>query len=396
MGEPGAGPGPGPGPGGGGDAPGGALAGGGAPGDLGALPDELLRVVLGRAARGAGAPGALLGAERACRFLRAALRAPEVLRELPAAGVAVPARAFAAGGGERFLERAAAAGNPHAQYLLGMARFYCQGRYAEGQQLLGAATKEGHTEALFALAVIKFNGSSGKRADKCLRSGVLLCIEACERGHQRALQELGLCMSRGYGLPRDREVGKEMLMLANKNEADFAERNGRRRAPPPGNAFLSQWWQTHAPPERRRLCSHPGCGRLETRKHEFRRCDVCNAAFYCSFSCQTIHWKSGHKDECVGDASSAEEDEDLGPGDAQPIGALALPAVLQQAAGSLLSSQGGAGSSGGGGGGAGGGEKGGGAAGGGGGFEGAAGGPHFSLFILFYKEPLHYRSRSKW
>merc|ERR1719428_2022664 len=127
MGEPGAGPGPGPGPGGGGDAPGGALAGGGAPGDLGALPDELLRVVLGRAARGAGAPG--------------------------------PARAFAAGGGERFLERAAAAGNPHAQYLLGMARFYCQGRYAEGQQLLGAATKEGHTEALFALAVIKFNGS---------------------------------------------------------------------------------------------------------------------------------------------------------------------------------------------------------------------------------------------
>ena len=77
-----------PGPGGGGDAPGGALAGGGAPGDLGALPDELLRVVLGRAARGAGAPGALLGAERACRFLRAALRAPEVLRELPAAGVA--------------------------------------------------------------------------------------------------------------------------------------------------------------------------------------------------------------------------------------------------------------------------------------------------------------------
>ena len=335
MGDPGPGPGP--------------WGGGGAPGDFGVLPEELLRVVLGRAARGAGAPRALLGAERSCRFFRAALRAPEVLSELPAAGVAVSARAFAAGGGERFLERAAAAGNPHAQYLLGVARFYCQGRYAVGQQLLGAAGNQGHTEALFALAVIKFNGSSGTRADKCLRSAVLLCIEACERGHQRALQELGLCMSRGYGLPRDREVGREMLLLANKNEADFAEQTGRRRAPPPGNAFLSEWWQTHAPPERRRLCSHPGCGRLETRKHEFRRCTVCNAAFYCSFSCQTIDWKNGHKDQCEGDASSVEEDEDPVPGDAEPIGALALPAVLQQAAGSLLTSQG-AGSSGGGGG----------------------------------------------
>ena len=278
-------------------------------------------------ARGARAPREVLGAERTCRLFRGALRAPEVLRELPAAGVSVSPRAFASGGGELFLERVAAAGNPHAQYLLGMVRFYCQAQYTAGRELLYAAGNAGHTEALYALAVIEFNGSSGARTDKCIKSAVLLCIAACERGHQRALQELGLCMSRGYGMPRDREVGRRMLLLANKNDADFAEQYGCIRAPPPGNEFLTMWWKTHSQPDHRRLCSNPQCGRLETRKHEFRRCTICNAAYYCSFSCQTVHWKNGHSQECEGDVSS--------PDVSSPDAPEEHLAMLQQAA-SLL------------------------------------------------------------
>ena len=278
-------------------------------------------------ARVARAPREVLYAERTCRTFREALRAPEVLRELPAAGVSVSPRAFASGGGEHFLERVAAAGNPHAQYLLGMVRFYCQAQYLAGMELLNAAGKEGHTEALYALAIIEFNGSSGARKDKCIESAVRLCIAACDRGHQRALQELGLCMSRGYGMPRDSKVGRQMLLHVNKNDADFVEQYGCIRAPPPGNEFLTKWWKTHHPPERRRLCSNPQCGRLETRKHEFRRCTICNAAYYCSFSCQTVHWKNGHRKECKGDVSSPEEDEGPPPED----GSAAL-AMLQQAA----------------------------------------------------------------
>jgi hypothetical protein len=48
-----------------------------------------------------------------------------------------------------------------------------------------------------------------------------------------------------------------------------------------------------------RLCSHVGCGRPETRKHEFRRCSVCGAVNYCSRACQALDWKFRHKAECA-------------------------------------------------------------------------------------------------
>lgn len=31
-----------------------------------------------------------------------------------------------------------------------------------------------------------------------------------------------------------------------------------------------------------RLCSHEHCGRVETRRHEFRRCSACGSVNYCS------------------------------------------------------------------------------------------------------------------
>ena len=47
------------------------------------------------------------------------------------------------------------------------------------------------------------------------------------------------------------------------------------------------------------LCSHPLCGRPETRRHEFRRCSCCGRVRYCSRSCQSSDWRLQHKFACL-------------------------------------------------------------------------------------------------
>ncbi|KAJ7198891.1 hypothetical protein O6H91_21G056700 [Diphasiastrum complanatum] len=72
--------------------------------------------------------------------------------------------------------------------------------------------------------------------------------------------------------------------------------------PPPklhaANRFLVDWFSLHPPPFGLRMCSHGNCGRLETRKHEFRRCSVCGSVNYCSRACQALDWKVRHKYSC--------------------------------------------------------------------------------------------------
>ena len=46
-------------------------------------------------------------------------------------------------------------------------------------------------------------------------------------------------------------------------------------------------------------CSHPLCGRVETRRHEFRRCSCCGRVRYCSRSCQSADWRLQHKFACL-------------------------------------------------------------------------------------------------
>uniref|UniRef100_A0A9I9ECE5 Uncharacterized protein n=1 Tax=Cucumis melo TaxID=3656 RepID=A0A9I9ECE5_CUCME len=43
--------------------------------------------------------------------------------------------------------------------------------------------------------------------------------------------------------------------------------------------FLAKWFEARGGSlgNGLRLCSHVGCGRSETRRHEFRRCSVCGA-----------------------------------------------------------------------------------------------------------------------
>ena len=72
---------------------------------------------------------------------------------------------------------------------------------------------------------------------------------------------------------------------------------------PPVARFLLDWYDpevcgnvlqpgTHA-------CSHPLCGRVETRRHEFRRCSCCGRVRYCSRSCQSLDWRLQHKFACL-------------------------------------------------------------------------------------------------
>ncbi|KAJ7515760.1 hypothetical protein O6H91_22G026700 [Diphasiastrum complanatum] len=72
--------------------------------------------------------------------------------------------------------------------------------------------------------------------------------------------------------------------------------------PPPklhaANRFLVDWFSLHPPSCGLRLCSHGNCGRLETRKHEFRRCSACGSVNYCSRACQALDWKVRHKYHC--------------------------------------------------------------------------------------------------
>ena len=46
-------------------------------------------------------------------------------------------------------------------------------------------------------------------------------------------------------------------------------------------------------------CSHPLCGRVETRRHEFRRCSCCGRTRYCSRSCQSLDWRLQHQFACL-------------------------------------------------------------------------------------------------
>ncbi|KAL2498632.1 F-box protein [Abeliophyllum distichum] len=85
--------------------------------------------------------------------------------------------------------------------------------------------------------------------------------------------------------------------------------------PPPVNRFLFDWFSIRGGNLclGLRLCSHAGCGRPETRWHEFRRCSTCGAVNYCSRACQALDWKLRHKVECALVERWAEEEAENEP-----------------------------------------------------------------------------------
>ncbi|XP_038989296.1 F-box protein At1g67340-like isoform X2 [Phoenix dactylifera] len=266
---------------------------------------------------------------RSCKRMNKLGMSPLVLSKASARALAIRAKNWSESA-NKFLKQCADAGNLEACYILGMIRFYCLESRASGASLMARAAIGSHAAALYALAVIQFNGSGGSKNDKDLRAGVALCVRAAKLGHVDALRELGHCLQDGYGVRQNVAEGRRYLVQANARElaavlsstAEAAWEAHRHHgvsegasgcsllsdfgcnvpAPEahPANRFMVEWFAMRggAAGDGLRMCSHGGCGRSETRRHEFRRCSVCGAVNYCSRACQALHWKLAHKAEC--------------------------------------------------------------------------------------------------
>lgn len=292
------------------------------------LPDDLVVCILSKLSSSASCPADFINVLITCKRLNGLGLNSMVLSKACPNSFAVKAKNWSESS-HRFLKHCADAGNVEACYTLGMIRFYCLQNRGNGASLMAKAAINSHAHALYSLAVIQFNGSGGTKSDKDLRAGVALCARAAFLGHVDALRELGHCLQDGYGVKQNVAEGRRFLVQANARElaaalsaattTTFSLSSGG--APPslgcpllsdfgcnvpapeahPANLFLADWFalRPESPGPGLRLCSHLGCGRPETRRHEFRRCSVCGAVNYCSRACQALDWKLRHKADCA-------------------------------------------------------------------------------------------------
>jgi hypothetical protein len=297
------------------------------------LPDDLIISIMCRLSFTATCPSDLTNALSTCKRLNGLGQHSLVLSKASQKVFAVKAKNWSESA-HRFLKKCADAGNVEACYTLGMIRFYCLENRGNGASLMAKAAISCHAQALYSLAVIQFNGSGGSKNDKDLRAGVSLSARAAFLGHIDALRELGHCLQDGYGVRRNVGEGRRFLVQANARElasvlstnpsvlasgswlrlpehrhvsgsgcpllSDFGC-NVPAAEPHPASRFLTDWFAARGedPGAGLRLCSHAGCGRPETRRHEFRRCSVCGAVNYCSRACQALDWKMRHKASCT-------------------------------------------------------------------------------------------------
>ncbi|KAE8724546.1 F-box protein [Hibiscus syriacus] len=320
------------------------------------LPDDIVVSILSKLSSSAACPSDFINALITCkRFNNLALNSVVLSKASPKM-IAVKAKNWS-DSAHRFLNTCADAGNIEACYTLGMIRFYCLQNRGSGASLMAKAAISSHAPALYSLAVIQFNGSGGSKNDKDLRAGVALCARAAFLGHIDALRELGHCLQDGYGVRQNIAEGRRFLVQANARElaavlSSAAASNInthswltwsphpiphvslRQPAAPgcpllsdfgcnvpapeahPASRFLAEWFDARGgmPGPGLRLCSHVGCGRPETRKHEFRRCSVCGTVNYCSRACQALDWKLRHKAECAPAERWLDEEADGGDG----------------------------------------------------------------------------------
>ncbi|XP_022994416.1 F-box protein At5g50450-like [Cucurbita maxima] len=304
------------------------------------LPDDLLVLLLGKLSANASSPSDLVNVMLTCkRFNRLALH-PMVLSKAGPKAFEIRIKNWCEST-HRFLKLCVSAGNVEACYTLGMVEFYCMKNRGNGASLMAKAAIKSHPLALYSLAIVQFNGSGGSKSDKNLRAGVALCGRAACLGHIDALRELGHCLQDGYGVAQNASEGRRLLIEANARELASITNSSLRRlncsvdrpsttdssgsllsdfgynipAPEvhPANQFLRDWFTSGRGfiAEGLRLCSNSGCGRPETRLHEFRRCSVCGNVNYCSRGCQALDWKLQHKTECAPFDRWLIEDDDL-------------------------------------------------------------------------------------
>ncbi|KAK1259721.1 F-box protein [Acorus gramineus] len=299
------------------------------------LPDDIVLFILSKLISAASTPSDFINVLVTCKRFNVLGFHPLVLSRASPRSLAVRARNWSESA-HRFLKSCADSGNLEACYLLGMIRFYCLQNRGSGASLMAKAAMGSHASALYSLAVIQFNGSGGTKNDKDLRAGVALCARAAFLGHVDALRELGHCLQDGYGVRQNVAEGRRFLVQANARElaralpcwldngAGSAHAHAHGACPllsdfgcdvpategHPANQFLGEWFAEREEGELR-MCSHGGCGRPETRRHEFRRCSVCGAVNYCSRACQALDWKVRHKAECAPMNGWVEEEEEM-------------------------------------------------------------------------------------
>ncbi|XP_022734161.1 F-box protein At1g67340-like [Durio zibethinus] len=319
-----------------------------------ALPDDLIISILCKLSSTARCPSDLINVLITCKRLNSLALNSLVLSKASPKMFSIKAKSWSESS-HGFLKTCADAGNVEACYTLGMIRFYCLQNRGSGASLMAKAAISSHAPALYSLAVIQFNGSGGCKNDKDLRAGVALCARAAFLGHVDALRELGHCLQDGYGVRQNIAEGRRLLVQANARELAVVlsspaasnistgswltwsphpvphPNHGHPTVPAcpllsdfgcnvpapeahPASRFLAEWFGARGgiPGPGLRLCSHVGCGRPETRKHEFRRCSVCGAVNYCSRACQALDWKLRHKAECAAVERWLDEDVDGG------------------------------------------------------------------------------------
>jgi len=317
-----------------------------------ALPDDLVISILCKLSSSAGCPSDFINVLITCKRLNGLGLHSLVLSRASQRTLAIRAKNWSESA-QRFLKLCADAGNVEACYTLGMIRFYCLQNRGSGASLMAKAAISSHAQALYSLAVIQFNGSGGSKNDKDLRAGVALCARAAFLGHIDALRELGHCLQDGYGVRQNITEGRRFLVQANTRELAAVVASAAAVGDPtrslftwnphplphphprnvncggcpllsdfgcnvpapeahPASRFLAEWFGCRAgsPGPGLRLCSHVGCGRPETRRHEFRRCSVCGTVNYCSRACQALDWKMRHKADCTPTERWVDDDGD--------------------------------------------------------------------------------------
>lgn len=294
-----------------------------------ALPDDIVLSILCKLSSSGGCPLDFINVLITCKRLNGLGLQPVVLSKACHKMLAIKAKNWSESA-HRFLVRCVGSGSVEACFILGMILFYCFQNRGEGVALIARAAITSHAPALYSLAVIHFNGSGRSKNQKDLRAGVALCSRAAFLGHVDAMRELGHCFQDGYGVTRNVMEGRRFLLQANARELALVitttpgavvPRAWLRWSPHrhlqgplmsdfgcnipaaethPANQFLYDWFSSRGgdPGPGLRLCSHSGCGRPETRMHEFRRCSVCGTVNYCSRACQALDWKYRHKAEC--------------------------------------------------------------------------------------------------
>ncbi|XP_074303289.1 F-box protein At5g50450-like [Silene latifolia] len=288
-----------------------------------ALPDDLVLSILTKVSSSSSSPSDFINVLITCkRFNELALNSIVLSKASPKTfGIKAEKWCDSA---HKFLKLCSDSGNVDASYTLGMIRFYCLQNRGSGASLMAKAAINSHAHALYSLAVIQFNGSGGAKTDKDLRAGVALCARAAFLGHVDAIRELGHCLQDGYGVRQNVIEGRRFLVQANARELAASltcSQNCRKKSDynidleclpllsdfgcdvpgqeaHPASRFMAEWYSSRLIGAGLRMCGHTGCGRPETRKHEFRRCSVCGSVGYCSRACQAMDWKVRHKLEC--------------------------------------------------------------------------------------------------